>query len=101
MKTINLRTKCKITKLEPKDGIGGMAYCGFGLAIVLTIIAFFTGCASIDKAYVEADRMTYEAIGTEYVEYVNQDDNLREWEKTLRSENVKSWASRIAEAEEQ
>lgn len=95
----NLGTKPKIIK-KSTVYVGGTVLALVGMAVIGAVILLtMSGCASIDKAYVAADRVTYEAIGPEYTGYVNRDPDLREWEKSLRVSNVESWEDRITEAE--
>jgi len=54
------------------------------LCFLLITIVLSSNCASIDKAYVAADRSTYEAVSPRYIEYVEKDTNLRDWEKDLQ-----------------
>lgn len=99
MKSLN--TKTTIIKKKPME-TSGFLLCIIGILFVgALIILTMSGCSSIDKAYVIADRATYEAIAPEYTQYVNRDDSLRDWEKSLRVANVESWDDRIVEAEKE
>lgn len=55
------------------------------------------GCAP-SKAYVEADRLTYEAVAPEYLRYVEADPALSADQRQLRRDNVEAWAIRIRNA---
>lgn len=66
---------------------------------LLVIFSCLTGCATLDKSYIQADRATFEAIVPYYENKVTSDDNLRDWEKDLRLEVIKSWKERLIEAE--
>jgi uncharacterized lipoprotein YajG len=66
---------------------------------LLAIFLCLTGCATLDKSYVQADRATFEAIAPYYESKVTSDSELRDWEKDLRLEVTKSWEERLIEAE--
>lgn len=56
------------------------------------------GCGTVAPAYVEADRLTYQAIAPEYKHYVEKDANLSEAEKAMRLQTLGTWALRLAAA---
>lgn len=66
--------------------------------IILALLPM--GCAGIPKAYVEADLKTYEAVAPEYLQYVDQDEELSPTQKDLRHGTVQSWQRRIKAAQE-
>jgi len=69
------------------------------LCFLLITIVLSSNCASINKEYVAADRNTYEAISPRYLNYIEKDKELRDWEKKLQTELTASWLERIEEAE--
>ena len=66
----------------------------FGLVIGATI-----GCAGIEKAWVVAERSTYDALAPAHAEYVKADADLSENQKRLRLLLLKTWNLRIEEHE--
>lgn len=68
------------------------------LFVSLALVAVLSGCGSLNEQYVEADESTYNAIASEYVEYVAKDPSLDEDQKEIRVNTVMSWKARIDEA---
>ena len=64
------------------------------LAAVLLV-----GC-SPGAGYVQADRLTYDAIAPEYLEYVGEDAALSSSAKARRVDTVRSWNARILRAQD-
>lgn len=69
------------------------------LGFCLTAAFVVTGCGSIAKEYVGADRQTYEAIAPEYQKYVDADPALDADAKALRKATLESWRYRLEQAE--
>ena len=65
--------------------------------LLVAALALLCGCEgmSVADAYVEADRLTYEAIGTSYRRYVEADQELNEASKQSRYRLLDSWKMRI------
>lgn len=63
-------------------------------------LVLLTGCDTPAREYIEADRATYQAVGTEYEAYVKADPELSEIEKDTRLHTTRSWDERIMAAEE-
>ena len=59
-------------------------------------LVFFTGC-TLQSSYVAADRMTFDAIASEYRLYVAEDDLLSEEKKERRYRLVESWDARSSD----
>lgn len=57
------------------------------------------GCGSIPKDYVDAERSAFELWSPEYLEYVENDDELSEDDKQVRKDLVTGIDYRISEAE--
>ncbi len=66
--------------------------------LFLASALLFQGC-SLQKAYVKADRQTYEAIAPEYLRYVRADKSLSDAQKRRREAKVRSWDARTSEGE--
>ena len=66
-----------------------------GVAILIGV----AGCAGIDRSYVRADRLTFEAVAPQYERYVRSDESLDANEKENRLFTVDLWNRRIKEAE--
>ena len=60
-------------------------------------LALLSACEgiSVADAYVEADRLTYEAIGPSYRRYVEADEGLNEASKQSRFRLLETWKLRI------
>ena len=63
------------------------------------IVLFFLTACGVDRQYVQADRLTYEAIAPQYIEYVNKDNDLTSIEKIRYLRTVEWWKKRIDEVE--
>lgn len=95
----DIDSRPKITKKNLSEK-GSILFCAIGVIVVGALILLtMSGCASIDKVYVAADRATYEAIAPRYLNYLENDDSIRSWERDLYKELTKSWMERIQEAE--
>lgn len=81
--------------LEDAHGAGYIALIGF----LFVVACLLSGCGSIAKEYVAADRATYEAIAPEYRKYVEADESLDDDGKKLRLANSDSWKYRLEQAE--
>lgn len=68
------------------------------LAGVGLLIAGCTGCTP-GKAYIEADRATFDAIAPEYLDLVETSGKFDEAKIQRRRDNVESWRKRIEAAE--
>lgn len=69
----------------------------------LAIVSLFlcaTGCA-LNKEYVKADRLTYEAIAPAYLKYIDADPALDQEQKDRRKRTVATWKLRLDKAEEE
>jgi hypothetical protein len=71
--------------------------CFFALGVALVLL-LATGCGA-QADYVEADRLTYEAVAPIYLNYTDDDPELAKPEKERRHRLVRSWAARIKRAE--
>ena len=53
----------------------------------------------VHKQFVKTMRADYNAIAPEYLNYVEQDGVLRDWERELRRDTVRSWDGAIQSME--
>lgn len=67
------------------------------LAVVALCLGAF-GCV-VDKEYVKADRLTFDAIAPDYVKYVEADPALDQEQKDRRKRTIESWKLRISKSE--
>lgn len=72
--------------------------CGL-TALLLPTGACVSGCGSLDREYVRADRATFDAIAPEYLDYIREDGDLDAEQKHLRRLNVGAWQQRLEAAE--
>ncbi len=70
------------------------------IIVVAVSCTLLTSCASLDKAYVTADKATLDAIGPQYSKYVENDTSLTPEQKTLYLNTVKVWEQRVQAAGE-
>lgn len=63
--------------------------------VVLVLAALLCSSCSVADVYLEADRLTYEAIGREYLLYVRDDTRLTLRQKERRMFTVETWYKRI------
>lgn len=68
--------------------------------VTAALCLFAAGCA-LDKEYVKADRLTYEAVAPAYLKYVEADPALDQEQKERRKRTVATWKLRISKAEEE
>ena len=72
----------------------------FMLFLILSIVS---GCSSLSnsefKAYVDADRATYEAVSPEYLEMIEKSD-MPDASKKARKNTIETWNIRIRSAED-
>jgi len=63
----------------------------------LAALSLLSSCSglSVSNAYLEADKMTYEAIAPDYRTYVEDDANLDEAAKAARIRLLNSWKMRL------
>lgn len=66
----------------------------------LCAVAMLVGCGTTPKAYVEADRTTYDAVAPAHRAYLEADESLSETSKALRLAVLDSWFARLRAAEE-
>jgi len=79
-----------------------MKFAKMAAAIVFAVTTIsMSGCSAINKVYVEADRLTYNAIAPEFLWYVGNDDTLEAAQKERRARTIEAWLKRIEEAESQ
>lgn len=63
---------------------------------LLAVAMVVAGCSSADmKAYIEADKLTYDALAPEYLELVNESDKLDKDQKGRRKKLIETWKMRI------
>lgn len=91
----------RVKKHPPTDAIKRKALellrgAGPALAPVLALL-LLAGC-SPGRGYVQADRLTYDAIAVEYLGFVDA-SALDAEKKSRRHETVRSWAARLEQAE--
>lgn len=67
--------------------------------LMLCLLLFFVPACSVNKAYVAADRATFDAVAPEYLMYVEADVALDEKQKERRRETIRSWEARTGAAE--
>lgn len=69
--------------------------------LLLMLLCVISGCGTSGefKAYVESDRATFEAISTQYLEYVGKDESLDEEQKQRRERLIGTWGLRIEQGE--
>lgn len=70
---------------------------GSACAVLLLFLSMSTACVS--KAYVAADRATFEAVAPEYRAYVEQDSVLDGAQKERRFRTLETWLVRLEAAE--
>ena len=60
-------------------------------------LMLLSGCEgiSVADAYVEADRLTYDAIAPHYQQYLEADEKIGDANKAARIRLLKSWKMRI------
>lgn len=75
------------------------AAIALGVAIMLLALGATFGCHGPERAYVDADRATYEAVATEYLAYVAGDDRLDADRARRRQRTVIAWRLRLEAAE--
>lgn len=78
-------------RLQPRPRINRA-----GMILVVAVVLALAGC-SLQAQYVEADRLTYEAIAPDYLKLIEASDRP-EAEKEMARLTVESWALRLAEA---
>jgi len=66
--------------------------------LLILLILAAAGC-SPQAMYVASDRLTYEAIAPEYVQYVQGDPYLTPAQKRRRERTVAAWGARLNEGE--
>ena len=62
-------------------------------------IASMSGCVTPRSAYVQADRLTYDAVAPEYGAYVEADPGLSDEQKARRRRTLDAWGTRLERAE--
>ena len=67
---------------------------------LLILLVLTCGC-SLQDAYVNADRLTYQAVAPEYRAYVKADEKLDDEQKARRERTVDAWAVRVTEGSDQ
>lgn len=67
--------------------------------IVLFLVLLLSSCQSETPAYVQADRLTFDAISPKYLAYVQTDPALDAGQKKARQDLVRSWRARLEAAE--
>lgn len=68
--------------------------------IVPVLVFLLSGCQSVPKIYLRADRNTFNAVAPEYKEYIQNDTTLSEAQKELRFNTIETWDRRIESAEQ-
>ena len=66
----------------------------------LFVAAVLSGCSGLHSNYVSADRLTYEAVAPEYLDYLEADPDLSTEERDRRLRTLESWEARVVAAEE-
>ena len=61
----------------------------------LFLLVLCSSC-SVADVYIEADRLTYEAVAREYLLYVRDDTRLTLRQKQRRMFTIETWHKRIA-----
>lgn len=69
------------------------------VVFALAVLIVCPGCSSLDKQYVGADRLTYNAIGIGHASYVDSDDKLTKKQKSRLQRLLRSWEARLIEGE--
>jgi len=69
--------------------------------LLVTFLAIAAAGCNLQKEYVKADRLTYEAIAPEYEAYVAADPKLSIEQKERHLRTVLSWKLRIDKAEKE
>lgn len=62
-------------------------------------LLFLPSCQGVAPAYVQADRLTHDAIAPEFAAYVKADEKLAESQKARRLALLASWDERLRAAE--
>lgn len=65
----------------------------------IAAIMILSGCGTVSKSYVDADRKTYDAVSPRYRAYVAADKSLDDTERSRRVRTVDSWLVRIEEGD--
>ena len=69
-------------------------------ALAIIVILSTAGCFSLDKAYVMADRETYDAFEDAHRTYVEGDADLDDDQRARRLRLLETWEERIKAAED-
>ena len=67
---------------------------------ISAIAALLMGCASPERAYIDADRKTFNAIAQEYLEAVIADPDVELLDKQLAAATIIFWDERLRAEEE-
>ena len=71
----------------------------FFLALLSMFMALpLVGCAGMPEEYVEADQLTLDAVGPDYLHYVDADESLTPDQKQSKHDVVNTWELRVIEA---
>lgn len=68
-------------------------------AMTIMLALSCSGCASVQSAYIAADRATYNAVAPEYRNYVIKDQSISELERSIRIDTLAKWDYRLFIAE--
>lgn len=73
------------------------------LFCVLAMLSVFMalplgGCAGMPEEYVLADELTVDAVGPDYLHYVEADESLTEDQKQSKRDVISTWQLRVIEA---
>ena len=67
-------------------------------AVTVLLLIVMWGCA-LQSSYVTADRKTFDAVAPVYSAYVLGDKKLSAEDRAVREAVIRSWATRLADAE--
>lgn len=67
-------------------------------AIAIALLCLFASGCTINKDYVKADKLTFDAIAPEYKAYVEKDVALDSDQKARRLRTLETWRLRISKS---
>ena len=64
----------------------------------LALVLLLCGCATVPRAFLEAEDAIYQAIAPEYLRYVEEDPALSRDQKASRSRTLRAWRYSLDQA---
>lgn len=65
--------------------------------IAIAVLAL-CGCATLNQDYVKADKLTFDAIAPEYLQFVDANPNFDKEQRDRRHRTVETWKLRLEKA---